>query len=230
MTLTRLAAVLSFGLFCTAATAQAPLSPEAMPPLMPRVECDAGVCEISFTGVFDGKSLSSQPLPMPYTVESAPAWQPRILSDEALKIDGTKAPYGWRLGSSESEMDIYLTPLTEFGMEGTPLLFMIEQFAGSEHVGVATQFLSVNYDDTELTTARLFAPSAGPQTRVTSADTAGVRTMYKQFNPETDEFEPTYDYYEWYSGATAPMLASAAEMEQINAETDRLSNVLETLE
>ncbi len=204
--------------------AQAPTAPELMSPLLPVVTCDDSLCQISLSGVFNGRTLISDPLSMPFSVEDNPHWQPRSLSEEALKINGDKAPHGWRIGDAEQEMEILLTPLTELGMEDNPLLFMVEQRAGFEHVGRAYHFMGLDFAGKNLKTIRKFGPNAGPQPEITYASTYGVRLLLKQYNPETGDFDDVYEQYEWYSGAESVMLGSEAEMEEIYAQEDILMN------
>lgn len=218
------AAALSLSFYGPFAAAQAPTPAVEMPPLIPEVHCENSKCKVTFTGMFDGQTLRAEALPMAFSVSDTPYWQPRFMSDEALKIDGEDAPYGWLIGEEEEQVELYLTPLTELGMEDSPLLFMVEQRAGFEHVGVAYRFYSVNTEQMRLSTAREFGPSAGPQIRVTAADTQGVRTMSQSYNTETGEFEPVFEQYEWYSGAESMMLGSESEMNAIYAQEDILMN------
>lgn len=207
------------------ALAQAPMEPADMPPLLPTVNCVEAKCDITFSGVFNGQTLTSEALSMKVPAEEGDYWQPRIMSDEAIKMEGFKAPYGWLIGEDENEMQIFLTSLSD-DCDDTyfPGLFMIEQRAGFEHVGVAYHFFAPRFDNTALATARVFPPSAGPQKRVTSADATGVRVESQAYDPETGGFAPRYEQYEWYSGAHSQMLGSEAEMEEIYQQNDAISN------
>ncbi len=205
--------------------AQATMQPADMPPLMPSVTCVEAKCDITFSGVFNGHTLTSEVLSMKVPAGEGDYWQPRIMSDEAIKMEGFKAPYGWLIGEDENEMQIFLTSLSD-DCDDTyfPGLFMIEQRAGFEHVGVAYHFFAPRFDNTALATARVFPPSAGPQKRVTSANATGVRVESQAYDPETGGFVPRYEQYEWYSGAHSQMLGSESEMEEIYQQMDILTN------
>ena len=207
------------------AHAQATMDPVDMPPLMPSVTCVEARCDITFSGVFDGQTLTSEALSMQIPAEEGDDWQPRIMSNEAIKMEGFKAPYGWLIGEEEKLMEIYLTSLADPCDDSyKPGLFMIEQRAGFEHVGIAYHFFTPSYDRTTLATARIIPPSMGPQKQVTSANSTGVRVESQIYDPETGGFKPSYEQFEWYSGAESEMLGSEAEMEEINQEMDILTN------
>jgi len=124
----------------TPAQAQSTMQPTDMPPLMPVINCENHVCDVRFSGVFEGQTLITDPLPMKISVKETRHWQPRIRSNEVLKMDSETAPFGWLLGDNETEMELYLTPLAEKFEDGNARHFMVEQRAGFEHVGIAYRF------------------------------------------------------------------------------------------
>lgn len=211
-------------LMSTPSWAQLPTYPSDMPPLSPIVTCEDSLCKISLSGVLDGNTFTSGPLTMSFSIEDSPYWQPRILSNDMLKMNSETAPYGWLIGDAEQEMEILLTPLTEVGGEDNPLLFMVEQRAGFEHVGRAYHFLNCATRTKDLKIVKTIGPGIGPQPVVTSANTQGVRVRKQQFNPETGDFIDVYEQYEWYSGADTMMLGTMEEMEAIYANEDILMN------
>lgn len=193
-------------------------------PLIPHVTCIDSVCSIYFQGMFNGNTITSDPLPMTTQLKDDTLWQPQRQSEEALQIAGVEAPFGWTIGSDETEVEIFLKPLFENKGDTFALKYMVMQIAGFEHVGRAYQFLAINYKADKLETARLFAPKAGPQSRVTASSADGITLEDRTYNIATDEFTPSYTRYEWYDGATSPMLASPEELDAIYEQNDISSN------
>lgn len=196
----------------------------SIPPLIPQVKCVDTVCSIYFQGMVNGNTITSEPLPMTTQLKDDTLWQPQRQSDEALTIAGVDAPFGWTIGADETEVEVFLKPLFEGKGDTTARKYMVMQLAGFEHVGRAYQFLTINYNADKLVVARLFAPKAGPQSRVTRSSANGVVLEDRIYDAETDAFIPSYTRYEWYEGATAPALASPNELDAIYEQNDIRSN------
>lgn len=217
-------------LFCAAPVLAQPSEPQG-PQLWPEMDCADYVCTITMTGVFEGQTLRAEPLPMAVKMAEGQSAQPVALTREQTLMEGVKNSHGWLWGKQESEQALFLTPLfeDEFQAESASgsTLFMVHQMAGFEHVGHGYQFLSVSYEGDALVTALQIAPSIGPSEFVLSADTTGVTTKQNIFDPVSGDFTDTKKFYEWYSGAAAPMLGTQEEMERIYEQNDIAGNVPE---
>lgn len=226
----KIAALSTCALTLSAVSSHTASADEYFPPLLPQITCKASICKIVFSGVFGGESLTTDVLEMKFSTEEIPNWQPRFQSTDMLKMEGIDATYGWWIGEN-SEVEIYLTPLgdpIDYGSDPSASgLFMIEQRAGFERVGVAYKFIAINYDRSRLVTVLDIPPAIGPQKTVTAADIYGVRLKEQRYNPETGGFDPAYIQYEWYSGADSESLGSVDEIDAINSQNDAVGNAPE---
>jgi hypothetical protein len=193
------------------------------PPLLPQVTCADQRCSISFAAVFDGRTVITDPMPFDLDLAHDPTWQPVPIRDETLKINVELAPFGWTIGSAETATELFVTPLTEFGMEGEARVFMIEQRAGFDHLAVAYRFFAYN-EAGGLRLVHEIGPNTGRQTMVTQASIRTVDTVTPVFDPETDDFVPFFESLTWVLGPDGLQLATPEELDAIDAATDHLGD------
>jgi len=194
-------------------------------PLSPNVSCLDLKCDITFSGKFNGRTLTTEPLKLSFnTSTSEDSHNLRPMSEQTLKSQNTAASYGWLMGEGRGEMEIYLTELADpWEADFKTNKFMLEQRVGFERIGYAYKFVVLDYAGENLVTARDIQTRVGPQARVVDADALNIKVSSTVYNAETGEHENATTHYSWYKGDMSERLLTSAENAEIQAQKDEIA-------
>lgn len=168
--------------------------------LRPVVDCEENVCTIKMKTKWGGSTSISEPLAYEGSLYAGDDWFPRAISEEELEARGPDgASYGWTVGYDEGETDIFVTDIKEDpyadAMSGR---FIVEQWAGFEHIGRHIRVLATDYETGELYTA-LDLPHANGPVRVSVEPhlNEGVLVRYDWLDDTIPTPYPGSIFYDW---------------------------------
>lgn len=168
--------------------------------LRPVVNCKENTCTIKMKSKWGGSTSISEPLAYEGGLYDGDDWFPRAIPEKELEAMGPdSASYGWKVGYDKGETDIFVTDIKADpyadAMSGR---FIVEQWAGFEHIGRHIRVIATDYETGELYTALDMPHVNGPvRVKVEPHLNEGVLVTYDWLDDTLPTPYPGSIFYDW---------------------------------